>query len=269
MALVNQAVRPAGAEPIHAVVLVKRDEQNVVTERVLVRLGDTGLYGPTAGTVPAPSNLPTATSGNVSYDRSNRIVRIEFALGPLGNLSLEAYHSDQSSNNALRDELQDIAGALTIWPGGDVRVSSQLPDGWTLAAAGLQPEQVVPSYFQAFETNTADGGPQIIIDNRTIDDPAFPYWEMYQTLQPVEIRGQAGFVTTQAFEIDSRTSTDTLTARTLIWEETPGLWVTLWVAHLTTEQAVAVANNLVAIAPDEWSMSAPPTTSAATTRTST
>ena len=44
----------------------------------------------------------------------------------------------------------------------------------------------------------------------------------------------------------------TSSATTLIWEETPGHWVTMWVADQTTEEAIRLANALVAIDQSQW-----------------
>ena len=60
-------------------------------------------------------------------------------------------------------------------------------------------------------------------------------------------------------------SNPTTSATTLIWEETPGHWITLWVADQTPEQAVALASTLVAIDQTQWHR---PGGTAATTTTS-
>ena len=255
--LVGQAVRPAGGEDVRAAVFVKRDAQNNITERVIARFGAIGLYGGSQQVTP-PANLPTATSGSIFIDRSGRTVRVEYGLGTLGNLALDAYRPDEGTDGALSDEMQQIAATLQVDAGRDIRVTATLPDGWTLATVGTEPEQGVPSFYQAFEVDSPDGGAKLMIDNRMVNDSGYPYWEMSRTLQPVEIRGHSGYVTTHDYgplspDPNAPVVTDPTNAATiLIWEEAPGHWVTMWVADNTTDQAIALANGLVPVGQDQW-----------------
>ena len=267
--LVAQAVRPANGGNVRAAVFVERDAQANITERVIVRLGALSLYNGTQNITPPP-NLPTATTGDIYIDRPGRTVRVEYGLGALGNLALEAYHPDQQTDATLSDQMQQLAASLDVTAGQAISVTGSLPPGWTLATAGVEPEQAVPSYYQAFEVDTPDGGAKIGIENRMTNDPAYPYWVMAQTLQPVQVRGHAGYVTTQDFfadahNPDSPTVTDPTTSVTaLIWEEAPGHWITMSVADQTTEQAVALATTLVPIDQTQWGL---PGVTAATTTT--
>jgi len=255
--LVAQAIRPAGGGKLRAAVFVKRDAQGTVTERVIVRLGAISLYNGTQ-TITPPANLTTATTGDIYIDRPNRTVRVEYGLGALGNLALEAYHPDQQTDGALSDEMQQLAAALDLTAGNAISVAGSLPVGWTLATAGVEPEQAVPSFYQAFEVDSPDGGPKIGVENQMTNDAGYPYWVMEQTLQPVQIRGHAGFVTTQNFfplANDPKAPAapePTASATILIWEEAPGHWITMWVADQTTEQAVALAATLVAVDQTQW-----------------
>jgi hypothetical protein len=242
---------------VRATVFVQRDAQANITERVIVRLGALSLYNGTQ-TITPPPNLTTATTGDIYMDRPSRTVRVEYGLGALGNLDLEAYHPDEQTDGTLTDQMQQLAAALDVTAGKGISVTGSLPPGWTLAAAGVEPEQAVPSFYQAFEVDSSDGGAKIGIENRMTNDAGYPYWVMDQTLQPVQIRGHAGYVTTQDFfgqanNPGSPTVSDPTTSATmLIWEEAPGHWVTMWVADQTTEQAVALATTLVAIDQAQW-----------------
>ncbi len=255
LALVGQGIRPAGGEELRAAVFVKRDAQGNVTNRVIVRLGTLNLYVGEQQIAPPP-NLTTATSGDIYIDAG--VVRVEYGLGDLGNLALDADYVGQQIDTTLTDQMQQLAASLDLVAGNAIAVTGPLPSGWTLAAAGVEPNQAVPSFYQAFEVDSADGGPKIMIDNRMISDASFPYWTPGQTLQPVQIRGHAGFVTKQDYSAvtnspDAPAVPDpTSSATILIWEEAPGHWVTLWVADQTTDQAVNLAATLIAVDRDQW-----------------
>lgn len=257
--LVGQGVRPAGGEDVRAAVFVKRDAQNNITERVIARFGAISLYGGSQQVTP-PANLTTATSGSIFFDRPGRSLRVEYGLGALGNLALDAYHRDEGTTGALSDEMQQIAAALQVDAGRNISVTAPLPDGWTLATVGIEPEQAVPSFYQAFDVDSPDGGAKLMIDNRMVNDAGYPYWAMSQTLQPLEIRGHSGFVTTHEhipLSSDPNAPADpdpTKAATILIWEEAPGHWITMWVADNTTEQAIALASRLVPVGQDQWHM---------------
>ncbi len=250
--LVGQGVRPAAGQDLQAAVFVMRDIDGNVVDRVIARVGELSLYlGDTA--ISPPTNLTTATSGDIYID--SRTVRVEYALGALGNLALDGVHVDEQTDAALAGQMQQLAAALDVADGKGIGVSGQLPAGWELAAAGVEPEQTVPSFYQAFEVDTSDGGPKIIIDNRASNDAGFPYWMMERTLEPAQIRGHDGYVTTQDFYSDAGAPTvanPTSAATTLIWEEASGHWVTMWVADQTTEEAIRLANDLVAIDQSQW-----------------
>lgn len=250
--LVGQGVRSAAGQDLQAAVFVMRDIDGNVVDRVIARVGELSLYlGET--TITPPPSLDTATSGDIYID--SRTVRVEYALGALGNLALDGVHVDEQTDAALAEQMQQLAAALDVADGKGITVIGPLPARWELAAAGIEPVQTVPSLYQAFEIDTSDGGPKIIIDNRASDDAGFPYWMMERTLEPAQIRGHDGYVTTQDFYSDAGAPTvanPTSAATTLIWEEAPGHWVTMWVADQTTEEAIRLANDLVAIDQSQW-----------------
>ena len=255
LTLVAQGIRPTGGEELRAGVFVKRDAQGNVINRVIARLGTLSLYVGDQQIAPPP-NLTTATSGDIYIDSG--VLRVEYGLGDLGNLALDAYYVGQQIDTTLTDQMQQLAASLDLAAGNAIAVTGPLPSGWMLAAAGVEPEQAVPSFYQAFEVDSADGGPKIMIDNRMISDASYPYWTPGQTLQPVQIRGHAGFVTKQDYAAvtnnpDAPAVADpTSSATILIWEEAPGHWVTMWVADRTTEQAANLAATLVAVDQDQW-----------------
>ena len=248
--LVGQGVRPAAEDDLYSAVFVKRGAHGDVVDRVIVRIGELSLYVGDR-TISPPPNLTTATSGDIHID--SQTVRVEYALGPLGNLALDGFHVDEQADLALAEQMQALAAALDVADGTGISVIGQLPAGWELATAGVEPVQTAPSFYQAFEIDTPEGGPKIVVDNRESDDAAYPYWVMAQTLEPAQIRGHGGYVTTESYYSGAGTpgaptvANPTSSATTLIWEETPGHWVTMWVADQTTEEAIRLANALVAI----------------------
>jgi hypothetical protein len=267
--LVGQGIRPAAGQDLQAAVFVKRDTQGNAVDRVIVRIGELSLYVGDRAISPPP-NLTTATSGDIHID--SQTVRVEYALGALGNLALDGLHVDEQTDAALADQMQALAAALDVADGKGISVTGQLPAGWELATAGIEPEQTVPSFYQAFEVDTSDGGPKIIVDNRASNDAGYPYWMMAQTLEPAQIRGHDGYVTTQNYYSDAgapgapTVANPTSSVTTLIWEETPGHWVTMWVADQTTEAAIRLANALVAIDQPQWHL--PGAAASATSSTS-
>lgn len=254
--LVGQGVRTVGGEDVRAAVFVKRDAQDNIVERVIARVGDLSVYA-TGDPLVVPPNLSAVVEsiGYTSVDQQTRTVRVEYALGPLG-LSLEAYHPDEASSPALSYEMQQIAAALDVSAGHDIGVIGPLPNGWTLATVGIEPANSVPSFYQAFEVNSTEGGPRVIIDNRMLDDPDYPYWEMSQTLESAEIRGHSGFVTTHEYfastDPNAPTPNSSIRWTILIWEEAPGHWVTMWVANTTTAEAISLTQSLVAVEQAHW-----------------
>jgi hypothetical protein len=256
-ALAGRGVRPAGGEIVRSAVFVRRDAAGAVSSKIVVRLGHVSLVGP-AGTsttellrqpVTPPANLPTATAGRVVIQRTERVIHVEYDLGTLGGLTLDAHHLDAQTDSIAAQRVEQIAAALSVVEGQDISVTGPLPDGWQLATAGIEPENATPNFFQAFEVDAPDGGAKIMIGNVATTDDGFPYWAMGDTLEPLVIRGHDGYAST-----DSEPS-----GITLIWPESPGHWVTIR-ADLPEQQLVTLANELTPMSPEAWQSSDPTTT---------
>jgi hypothetical protein len=255
-------VRPASGEATHGAVFVKRDGQGI-TERVTARLRAEIYRGNPGQGIPIPANLAPAVGSAVTAFTQSRTLRVEYGLGDRGDLIFDAYHDDPSSNAALSNAIQTIAAQLSVIPGHDITVTGALPDGWSLAATGTPPEELVPSYHQTIDL--AAGGHRIIVENRFVDDPAFPFWMSCQTLVPVTVRGHAGYVTfDNDYGPDGTTVKPTKRRSMLIWEESPENWVTLLATDLTSAQAIALADELVPAPVTSWQAD---TSAAATTTT--
>jgi hypothetical protein len=264
-ALVGQFVRPAGVMRLRSAVFVQRDAQGAIVGRVLARLGDLSLIGTSEGTsqpgfyqqpITPPPNLTTATTGSLYIEQDSRVIHVQFPLGDLGNLMLDSYHLDAATDLATAAQMQQIVAALQISASGDITVPGSLPDGWGLATAGVEPEVAIQRFEQNFEVDTPDGGNRILLYNLMTADAGIPYWEMDETLEPLEVRGHAGFVSTHTQVAPPaglpNVAGSALARTTLIWLEAPAHWVILRGEGMTTDQLVAIANQLTAASSGEW-----------------
>lgn len=251
-ALRGQGVRPSTGESTRGAVFVKRDGSGTIVERVVLYLRDDIYRGAPGTAIPIPANLAPAEGSELQFFTPNRTVRLSYGLFERGHLILEAYHEDRTTSGALTDAMQAIAASLVIAADSDLVPSGDLPEGWSLATSGPQPWDVAGPYVQAFEVDQPDGGNKVMVENWFVG-PGFPYWMAYQTLQPVTVRGHEGYVTfSNEFGPDGTTATPTNESSMLIWEEAPGHWVTLWAGGMTTEQAVAIADQLLAVSSTDW-----------------
>ena len=254
-ALAGQGIRPVADENVRGAVFVKRDADNVQIERVIVRLSDEVYRGEPGLQIPIPANLAPAEGSAITLFNSNRAVQMDYGLGNRGSLVLFAYHDDPSSYGALTDEMQQIAATLSFTPGQPIGTVGTLPEGWSLAAAGSLPYDVAPSYVQAFEIDRPDGGNKVIVENRFLHDASFPYWSEFQHMLSLTttIRGHAGFVTVvNNYGPDGASVEPVNVSSMLTWEESPDQWVTLWAGGMTTEQALALADQLVSVPVADW-----------------
>ena len=245
-ALAGRGVRAAGGENVRSAVFVRRDAAGGVASKMVVRFGRVSLLGTAGGAstqqvVTPPANLPTAMAGSLVIQRTERVIHLEYDLGTLGGLTLDTRHLDASADLREAEQMEQIAAALTVVEGQDIGVDGPLPDGWQLAANGVEPENATTNVFQAFEIDAPDGGAPIMIGNVATTDDGFPYWAMNDTLRPLVIRAHDGYVST-----DSDPS-----GITLIWPESPGHWVTIR-ADLPEQQLVALANELSPMSPGAW-----------------
>lgn len=258
-ALAGQSVRPAVNDgAVRGAVFVKRDATNAIVERVLVELTDDAYNGAPGLALPSPANLAPVSASSSRVVGPGMLVA-EYGLGDRGRLRLWAYHDDPATYGTVTDAMQAVAAALSITPGQDLGAAGTLPEGWSLVAAG-SPERTEPDYFQAFELDRPDGGKPVTVDNRFTDDQGFPYWMAYQTLQPITVRGHMGFITFYN------------ASPMLIWEEVPGQWVTLFATGMTTDEALALADQLAPVATANWGpdgVAVPTTTTTLPTGTTT
>lgn len=281
-ALVGQVVRPAGGgQDIRSAVFVRRDEQGTIDGKILARFGNFGVIGvdPSDGSllppnstvfyqqvVTPPPNLAAATSSNVYIDLGPRMIYLQFPLGDLGSLTLQSFNLDAANDLVVAQQMQQIAATLQLTPTA-INVTGALPDGWELAVSGLEPETLNQTFFQAYEVDTPAGGNKVLISNMSTNDAAMPYWEMDETLQPLDIRGHAGFVSTHTYPPTNPNFPppgNPANSTTLIWPETPGHWVILRADDMNTDQVIALANQLTPAHNGQWQL---PGASTATTTT--
>lgn len=190
------------------------------------------------------------------------VIHVQFPLGDLGSLTLDSFHLDAATDLAAAEQMEQIAATLQLTSAA-VNVVGALPDGWELAVAGAEPETVTQTYFQAFEVDTPDGGNKILISNMTTNDAGMPYWQMDETLKPMEIRGHAGFLSTHQYpptDTNAPPPANPAKATTLIWPETPGHWVIVRADDMDTEQVLAFANQLTPANNAQWQMPGAPAT---------
>jgi hypothetical protein len=281
-ALAGQVVRPAGGgQNLRSAIFVHRDAHGIIDGKVLARFGNFQLIGvdPSDGSllppdpsvfyqqaVTPPPNLTAATSSNVFIELDARVIHLQFPLGDLGSLTLDSFNLDAQTDLAITQQMQQIAATLQLTATA-IDVTGSLPDGWELGVSGIEPETVNQNFFQAFEVDTPDGGNKILISNMTTNDAGMPYWQMDETLEPIDIRGHAGFVSTHRYpptNTNAPPPANPAEATTLIWAETPGHWVILRADDMGTEQAIAFANQLTPTDNGQWQ---PPGAPAATTTT--
>ena len=267
-ALVGQFVRPAGGgQNLRSAVFVHRDAQGIIDRKILARFGNFQLIETVDGTLPTldpgfyqqavtpPPNLAAATPGsNVYIELDARVIHLQFPLGDLGSLTLDSFNVDTANDLVVTQQMQQIAATLQLTPTA-IDVSGTLPDGWALAVAGAEPETVNQNFSQAFEVDTPDGGNKVIISNMSTNDAGMPYWEMDETLQPIDIRGHAGFVSTHHYpptNTNAPPPANPSVATTLIWPESPGHWVVLRADDMDTEHALALASQLTPASNGQW-----------------
>jgi hypothetical protein len=274
-ALVGQFVRPAGGgQNLRSAIFVHRDAKGIIDGKVLARFGNFQLIGvnPSDGSLPPadpgfyqqavtpPTNLTAATSGNVYIELDARVIHLQFPLGDLGSLTLDSFNLDAATDLAVTQQMQQIAATLQLTPTA-IDVTGTLPDGWALAVAGTEPETVNQNFSQAFEVDTPDGGNKVIISNMSTNDSGMPYWEMDETLQPIDIRGHAGFVSTHHYpptNTNAPPPANPSGATTLIWPESPDHWVVVRADDMNTAQVLALANQLTPSSNGQWQQAGAP-----------
>ena len=264
---VGQIVRSIGDVDIRSAVFVKRDTNGEIIGKVRARVGDFGGAGSVDGTlfppspelyqelVTPPANLPTATWGQIFIAEEGRIIYVNFHLGTLGKLELESYHLDAATDLETADQMFVIAAALDLTTTDTIGVVGPLPEGWELAVTGLEPGFATQEFFQGFEVDVPEGGNRIFISNWMTNDVGMPYWEMDDTLEPIAVRGHAGFVSSVEYPAQDPNAPPPPNASgstSLIWLEAPGHWVTLRGHDMTTEQVLALAEQLTPSANGQW-----------------
>ena len=78
---------------------------------------------------------------------------------------------------------------------------------------------------------------------------------MDETLQRIDIRGRAGFVSTHTYPPTNPNfppPTNPAEATTLIWPEASGHWVILRADDMNTDQVLALANQLKSAKNGQW-----------------
>jgi hypothetical protein len=271
--LVVQSVLPfERSQDLRSAIFVHRDAEGTIDGKVLARFGSFQIIGPTDGSllppqegfyqqaVIPPTNLAAATSGNVYIELDNRLVLVQYPLGDLGSLTLTSYHVDAATDLSLAQEMQQIAATLQLTPAA-ITVHGPLPDRWDLAVAGAEPVTVTETYIQDFMSGIS----AIHISNIATNDVAMPYWQMNETLQPLDIRGHAGYVSTHRYPplyANASPPSNPATATILIWPETAGHWVIVRADDMNIEQTLALAEDLTPASYGQWQLSG---TSVATT----
>lgn len=254
-AMVGQVVRPRAEVNLRSAVFVKRDPQGEVIDKVVVRVGDFSLVGFEQGEiVSAPANLPTAGTGRRVIEESSRVVHVEFLVRDFGHLDLASYHQDATTDLQVADQMLAMAATLDLST-ADISVVGSLPDGWELAVSGLEPGYATEEIFQAFEVDVPEGGNKILISNWMTTDLGMPYWEMDETLDPINVRGHSGFVSTITYPPSDPTAPPPPNAggsTSLIWMEAPGHWVTLRGHDMNVEQVLALAEQLTPAVSGQW-----------------
>ena len=254
-AMVGQVVRPRAEVNLRSAVFVKRDPQGEVIDKVVVRVGDFSLVGFEQGEiVSAPANLPTAGTGRRVIEESSRVVHVEFLVRDFGHLDLASYHQDATTDLQVADQMLAMAATLDLST-ADISVVGSLPDGWELAVSGHEPGYVAEEFFQAFEVDVPEGGNKILISNWMTTDVGMPYWEMDETLDPINVRGHSGFVSTIAYPPSDPTAPPPPNAggsTSLIWMEAPGHWVTLRAHDMDVGQVLALADQLTPAVSGQW-----------------
>ncbi len=278
-ASVGQIIRPVDDGNIRSAVFVKRDTEGHVVAKVRARVGDFGGMGSVDGTlippspgfyqelVTPPTNLPAATWGQIFIAEQSRIIYVNFDLGTVGKLELESYHLDSTTDLDTADQMLAIAATLDLATAPNIGVAGSLPDGWEVAVTGLEPGYATQEFFQGFEVDVPVGGNKILISNWMTSDVGMPFWEMDDTLEPFDVRGHAGFVSTVVYpptDPNAPPPPNATGSTSLIWLEAPGHWVTLRGDDMSTEQVLALAEQLTPAPDGQWGAVTPSTVTTTT-----
>lgn len=138
-----------------------------------------------------------------------------------------------------RDELAAIGLGLDLSDGG-IRVLAP-PDGFEVVANG----RLGLAFGPTRTLNVWRDGEQFVGLSVTMtSDQGYPFLDMGESIEPVTIRGRAGWITTSTW----RTGEGPWERSTLIWEERPGQWVKLDEMNpVTLDELGAFAASLVEV----------------------
>ena len=246
-------------------VFVHRDVNGSVTGKLTARAGAAQNCAANSphqlgieSVVSLPSNLPTVTSGHFYADSQFRHLSLGYVLGAAGQLCLDMFNADASTDSAAAETMQAIAAALTIGPGNTIGVQAPLPQGWVLAAPGPEPSNI-KTFYQGYSTSLADRQvwQRLTVSHIYTGADGLRFWLTDETLQPVTVRGHQGYVTAHRYVPGENAwgggvEGGRIDVHTLMWQENPGTWTTLRGDDMSTDQLLALADQLVSMPPDQW-----------------
>lgn len=148
------------------------------------------------------------------------------------------------SAGMTRDDLGRIARALDL--GGPGISVGTPPDGYEVVASGRLGE--VPEPLRTLSI-WRDGEQFAELAVTVTSNPGFPFRNMGDAIEPVTMRGRAGWVTTSMWQTDE----GPWERSALRWEEQPGQWANLEeMSPVTLDELVAFAETLRVVTAEEW-----------------
>ncbi len=259
-------LRPLTGNQFASAVFIHRDTDGNVTGKLIARAGGGQVCAALELTsqliasvsVVVPANLVGATGGRFYAEPQYRHLSLGYVLGDGRYLCFDMFNADESTDAAAEATMQAIAAAIAIGPGNSLAVQTPLPDGWVFAAVGPEPLNI-KTFYQGYSTSLADREVQhhLEIDNVYTADDGLHYWLTEESLQPITVRGHQGYVTSHQYVPGENAwgggvqggRTD---VHTLIWQEIPGTWTIIRGDDMSTEQLLAVADELVPMPQNEW-----------------
>lgn len=186
----------------------------------------------------------------VLFDPTNHILTAQYDLGD-GTAVQIVDNSPGDDIAAASSRLLNVVAAIE--PVGDIDLGiAAPPDTSTVIFHGDPGTTGGPASFLFYVQAVADAdtswsGQTVGLTVTATDDETLPLLAMADSLEPLEIRGQPGYITTHRYPGETNAITTTL-----IWPEAPGQWVTLTGDNLSLDEMTRLANNLVIVSDHEW-----------------
>ena len=254
------ALKPFFAQVLHQgltyqekfrAVLARPTLDGVLGDTVVVQLGDTLRVW----IDPAQSSQYTSEAVTVAgfdglalRDPVNDTLVVEYEIGDGRTIAIT---TTTTAGTTTLQTLLDIAGALHIDSPRALTLAGQLPDDYRVVASGDVTGSFGPAVLMDF-VDASDDQHMLEIESQPIAPADSDLLDVTDSLQPITVRGVAGWYTSAAPRAGSAQSKSALDSGAVIWRGTDGATVRVGGSGMSRDQLIGIAENLRPVSPTEW-----------------